>query len=384
MAPVTTCSAGVVLGVPSTACVRSRVKNDVKFIQHEEIRGKLQNVPQHVGEFKQISYRSRRMEVMATPHRVQVLATATVQSPAEVFPVFLPPEVQFLEEPAARVMASKVQRLPVQTSLSQQSIGTSCVPPSVQSADKPPVLLIHGFDSSVLEWRRLYPLLEAGGVETWAIDVLGWGFSSTEGVSSFGVAAKREHLYEFWKTHVKRPMVLVGASLGGSIAIDFAVTHPDAVTKLILIDAQGFSEGVGNLATFPKVLAYAGIALLKSVPLRSYANYLAFSKVTMAALFDGMRVGRFHTLVNGWSDASVSFMLSGGYNVTSRVPEIQQETLVIWGEKDKILPQEDAKRFEKEIPRAQLHYVKESGHIPHVEKPDIVADLILNFINPVQ
>ncbi|CAM9837502.1 unnamed protein product, partial [Sphacelaria rigidula] len=53
--------------------------------------------------------------------------------------------------------------------------------------------------------------------------------------------AKRAHLLEFWKQVVGgRPMTLVGASLGGAIALDFAHEYPEAVRRLVLIDAQGF------------------------------------------------------------------------------------------------------------------------------------------------
>jgi hypothetical protein len=44
-----------------------------------------------------------------------------------------------------------------------------------------------------------------------------------------------------------------------------------------------------------------------------------------------------HTLMPGWADATVSFMLSGGYNVAASISQVQQETLVIWGEQDKIV-----------------------------------------------
>lgn len=78
---------------------------------------------------------------------------------------------------------------------------SSCIKPTVQLPDKSPVVLLHCFDrfvcqqdkdnsmsslteiffffwlSSCLEWRRAYPLLEEACLETWAIDVLGWGFS---------------------------------------------------------------------------------------------------------------------------------------------------------------------------------------------------------------
>jgi pimeloyl-ACP methyl ester carboxylesterase len=43
------------------------------------------------------------------------------------------------------------------------------------------------------------------------------------------VASKREHLYQFWRSYIRRPMVLVGPSLGAAVAIDFTVNYPEAV-----------------------------------------------------------------------------------------------------------------------------------------------------------
>lgn len=59
-------------------------------------------------------------------------------------------------------------------------------------------------------------------------------------------------------------MVLVGASLGGAIAIDFAHEFPEAVKKLVLIDAQGFIDGSGPGASLPGPLAKFGISVLGS------------------------------------------------------------------------------------------------------------------------
>lgn len=240
-------------------------------------------------------------------------------------------------------------------------------------------MLLHGFDSSLLEWRHSYPVLEDAGVETWAMDILGWGFSNAEGVKSYNVAAKREHMYEFWKNYVKKPMILVGPSLGGAAAIDFAVTHPEAVAKLVLVDAQGYTEGVGEMATLPKLLAYMGVAFLKSVPLRLYANTLIFTKASFDFLLDSMRVGRLHCLMPGWADATVSFMMSGGYNVTASIPQVQQETLIIWGERDTIVPKTFAEKFVADLPKASLKFIKDCGHIPHVEKPKEFSSILKEF-----
>jgi pimeloyl-ACP methyl ester carboxylesterase len=109
------------------------------------------------------------------------------------------------------------------------------------------------------------------------------------------------------------------------------------IAKLVLVNAQAYTEGVGEMATLPKLLAYMGVSVLKSVPVRFYANTLIFTGATYSFLLDAMRVGRLHTLMPGWADATVSFMLSGGYNVAASISQVQQETLVIWGEQDKIV-----------------------------------------------
>ena len=72
--------------------------------------------------------------------------------------------------------------------------------------DQPPVLLLHGFDSSSLEFRRLWPVLEEAA-ETWAVDLVGWGFSDSGAARhqkemKLGPKQKRDHLYSFWQQKV--------------------------------------------------------------------------------------------------------------------------------------------------------------------------------------
>jgi pimeloyl-ACP methyl ester carboxylesterase len=83
----------------------------------------------------------------------------------------------------------------------------------------------------------------------------------------------------------------------------------------------------------------------------------------------------------GWADATVSFMLSGGYNVAASISQVQQETLVIWGEQDKIVSRTFAEKLVGDIANAKLEYIKDCGHIPHVEKPSIFAALLAEFVS---
>ncbi|XP_073301326.1 alpha/beta hydrolase domain-containing protein VTE7-like isoform X11 [Primulina huaijiensis] len=235
---------------------------------------------------------------------------------ASEFPAFLPKEVENIKDQFARNLASRIDRLPVPLSLTKNHIMSSCVKPKTLSKTSPLVLL-HGFDSSLLEWRYVLPLLEEAGLETWAFDVLGWGFSDLENLPPCNVASKRDHLYQ--------------------------------VDKLIFIDASVYAEGTGNLAKLPKLMAYAGI-------------------------------GRLHCLLPWWEDATVDFMISGGYNVSSYIQHVKQKALVIWGENDQIIDSKLSVRLQCELPNAIIQQVPDCGHIPHVEKPAAVSKLITDFV----
>lgn len=241
-----------------------------------------------------------------------------------------------------------------------------------------PVVMLHGFDSSCLEFRRLAPLLSEGGVDVYVPDILGWGFAGAQ-AESYGPEAKLEHLRCFIKQVVGGPCVLVGASLGGGIAVLLAADSPELVEKVVLIDAQGFIDGKGK-SDLPLPLAKFGVNVLKSWPLRMFANYLSYTDKSFASL-DAMRIGRLHCLVETWEDASVDFLLSGGFVVSNKVAAVEQPTLVIWGRDDRILEPSTAELFQASLPRSQLYWVEACGHVPHLEKPREAADAVLGFLS---
>ncbi|KAK9060096.1 hypothetical protein SSX86_020800 [Deinandra increscens subsp. villosa] len=296
----------------------------------------------------------------------------------DVFPPFLLKEMEKIEDPFARKLVSRIEMLPVELSVSKNQIMTSCVKPKVQDQDNPLVLL-HGFDSSCLEWRYTLPLLEQSGFETWAIDILGWGFSNLETLPPCNVESKRDHLYQFWKSYIKRPMLLVGPSLGAAAAVDFAINHPEAVDKLILINASVYAKGTGNLSKLPRSVAFAGVSLLKFLPLRFYATNLGFTDLSFATCLEWTCIARLHCLLPWWEAATVDFMSSGGYNVSSQIDQVLKRTLVIYGENDRIIDNKLAVRLHCELPDAIIRQIPNCGHIPHVEKPNAVADLITGF-----
>jgi pimeloyl-ACP methyl ester carboxylesterase len=144
-----------------------------------------------------------------------------------------------LTESSSLAMVGAIASSKIPISSQAEGISTTYVK---QGTGSPPILLLHGFDSSLLEFRRLMPLL-AQQNQTWAIDLLGFGFTERPDGLEVSPASIEAHLYSAWQILIQRPVVLVGASMGGAAAIAFTLAFPEAVEKLVLIDSAGYSNG---------------------------------------------------------------------------------------------------------------------------------------------
>ncbi|MBW4482888.1 MAG: alpha/beta hydrolase [Tildeniella torsiva UHER 1998/13D] len=288
----------------------------------------------------------------------------------------LPNAAAALSELTSIDLAARVQLAAVKTPLIETPIPTAYVA-AEDAASTPPLLLIHGFDSSLFEFRRLLPLLEPSA---WAMDLLGFGFSDRALIPNLSPGAIKLHLHSFWQQQIGRPVVLVGASMGGAAAIDFALTYPETLAGLVLIDAAGFAAGpaMGNLMV-PPLDSWATAFLRSPRVRRSISRQAYFDKTFVTA--DAELCAALHLQCPGWQEALIAFTKSGGYNfLAAKIPEIACPTLVIWGEQDKILGTKDARRFERAIPNSKLVWISNCGHVPHLEKPQETAAAIAPFI----
>jgi pimeloyl-ACP methyl ester carboxylesterase len=297
---------------------------------------------------------------------------------------FLPPLATQLTEETSRQMAAALRQKAIATPLCPEPIQTTYVQ---QGRGDPPLLLLHGFDSSVFEFRRLLPVL-APSFETWAIDLLGFGFTERPSQLTFSPATVKEHLYYTWRTLIGRPVVLVGASMGGAAAIDFALTYPDAVQRLVLLDSAGFAKAPPS-GRWLLPLTYMGTEVLRNAWVRDRISQSAYHNPKWASA-DAACCAALHLACPGWRKALVAFALSGGYNfLADQIAEIPMKTLILWGRSDRILGTADASRFEQALgsidgdgtPRGTLVWLDECGHVPHLEQPQKTAELIQAFVN---
>ncbi|WP_107668783.1 alpha/beta fold hydrolase [Cyanothece sp. BG0011] len=288
--------------------------------------------------------------------------------------VFLPFEAQKLTEKTSINLVNLIQFEDIVTPLSSQPITTSYV---CQGEGNTPILLIHGFDSSLLEFRRLLPILSQHH-QTWAIDILGFGFTKRNSDLLFSAENIKTHLYYTWKNLIEQPVILVGASMGGATAIDFTLTYPDAVKKLVLIDSAGLAAPpkIGKFM-FPP-LDYLSTAFLRNLAVRQKISESAYYDKSFASK-DAQLCAALHLNCERWSQGLISFTKTGGYgSFKEDISNIKQETVIIWGENDKILGTKDAHKFKQLIPNSQLIWIPKCGHVPHLEKAELTAEAILN------
>ncbi|MBD1916463.1 MULTISPECIES: alpha/beta hydrolase [Cyanophyceae] len=306
-----------------------------------------------------------------------------------MFAHFLPSSTREIQDGAAIALLQCIQRRVVQVPVreSTTAIATAYAHYSPDSSTPVPgtipILLLHGFDSSLLEFRRLLPLL-AHRHETWAIDLLGSGF--TEYIATLAVNPQtiRQHLLSVVKAWIGRPVILVGASLGGAVAIDFALHYPSWVISLVLMDSVGFSGSFPVGQFLPSPLIELGANWLY---FRKHAALAAASALPIldVSLLDALRCSLLHQEMPGWKDAIASFTRSGGYaNLSDRITQVTHPTLILWGKSDDVFGTADATRFEQAIAGSQLVWVEGAGHVPHFDQPQVVADHLLSFAQQIE
>jgi pimeloyl-ACP methyl ester carboxylesterase len=228
----------------------------------------------------------------------------------------------------------------------------------------------------VFEFRRLLPLL-APQHQTWAIDLLGFGFTERSPNLPFDPIAIKTHLYYTWKTLIGQPVILVGASMGGAAAIDFALTYPDAVQQLVLIDSAGFAAApaIGKFLIPP--LGYLAAEFLRRPGVRRQVSLQAYVDSSFVT-DDALLCAALHLQSAYWHQAIIAFTKSGGYNfLADKIARLTHPTLVLWGDSDRILGTADAEKFQAAIPHSHLVWVPNCGHVPHLEQPQFTAEQIL-------
>ena len=235
----------------------------------------------------------------------------------------------------------------------------------------PPVLLLHGFDSSFLEFRRLAPLLAAHH-RLVIPDLHGFGFSPRPPMAEQGPAAVLAHL-EALLEHLERqgirgPLGLIGASMGGSVAVELARRQPERFERLLLLAPAGLT---GRPMPLPPLLDGLGVRFLGLPGVRRGLCRSAFADPEAAVGPPELEIASLHLATPGWAEALRRFARSGGF-AGCGTPLPPQPLQVLWGADDRILraPQ---KRAALALLGERVEELPACGHLPHIDQPERVA-----------
>ena len=236
----------------------------------------------------------------------------------------------------------------------------------------PPLLLLHGFDSSLLEFRRLVPLL-AQHHRLIIPDLYGFGFTPRPDDGDYTPRGVLVHLEALLVALSERlngaPLGLIGASMGGSVAVELARRQPQRITQLLLLSPAGLT---GRPMPVPPLLDGLGVRFLALPGVRRGLCRSAFANPDTNVAEPELEIASLHLQTPGWAEALRRFARSGGFAGCGE-PLPAQPLTVLWGANDRILraPQ---KRAAEALLGERLREVQNCGHLPHIDQPQLVAD----------
>ncbi len=234
----------------------------------------------------------------------------------------------------------------------------------------PPLLLLHGFDSSFLEFRRLAPLL-ARDHRLLIPDLYGFGFCPRPAAGSYspqGVLFHLEGVLRVLQAQTPEPVGLIGASMGGSVAVELARRCPARIARLLLLAPAGLD---GRPRPLPPILDGLGVRLLSLPAVRRGLCRSAFADPEGSIGPAELEIASLHLGTPGWGESLRRFARSGGFAGCGE-PLPPQPLLALWGAQDRILrpPQ---KRAAQAMLGERLQMVDACGHLPHLDRPELVA-----------
>ena len=230
------------------------------------------------------------------------------------------------------------------------------------------VLLLHGFDSCFLEYRRLIPFLKKNN-KLIIPDLYGFGFSPRSIGNKYGFKYLMNHLNSVLNIFsIKNPIGIIGASMGGALALELARQNPEKISKILLLSPAGLA---GKNPKIPWPLNHFGAYFLSQPFVRKKLCRQAFADPKKSVGPAEEQIASIHLKVPGWQSSLAAFAAEGGVSDCG-LPKPSQPLKIILGKHDRIIPKNEKEEINK-IYKSNIQIATNSGHLPHLEEPEIVA-----------
>lgn len=245
----------------------------------------------------------------------------------------------------------------------------------VNPQGSPPVLLLHGLGSAGADWLFQFEALSGAGFRVLAPDLRGFGRSSAP--PKVTVKAMADDMAIFLKKLNAHPAYVVGISMGGTVALQLALDHPEFVSKLVLVNTFARMK-----FTSPREILYLLTRLLIAslVGPEKQAEMVAkrvFPHPGQETLRNNLKQRILHTNPCSYRSALQSLWK---FDVFNRLKELKMPVLVITGAEDTTVPPKVQEEMARAIPNARHVVVEGSGHGVIADNPEVFNMILLEFL----
>ena len=264
-----------------------------------------------------------------------------------------------------------------------------------------PVLFIHGLGSSgYLEWRfNLEPA--AARHRVYAPDLPGFG-RSEKPRARYGISYFTRFIDRYMEDRGLQSAAVVGASLGGRVALELALKYPQRVRKLVLVNSLGLGRPAMRLTygliTLPRVgetvmkVTRNALNWVPSAMIRRVAGRYIGASSDLSRTMDDKYLDNLRELygAEGYHDAYLATvrslvtptaLLGNEYDISARLREISVPLQLIWGADDPLFPVAHAARAHALVENSRLAVIEGAGHTPQAERPEEFNRVLLDFLN---
>ncbi len=256
--------------------------------------------------------------------------------------------------------------------------------------DRSALVLVHGFSASLYGWQAWKTDLEQD-YRVITLDLPGHGLSRAEAPERATIARFAEVVHEVTQKLDAQRFTLAGSSMGGNTAWTYALTYPDTLEGLILVDASGWpkveGEGTDRPFIFRLLRNSLARAVLKDLDMTSMTRSGLEGAYTDQSYVTDEMVERYVSFSRAPGHRATLLAIMGGERVEATpeaMAKITIPTLVMWGRDDNLTPVSGANLFAETIPNAQLIIYDGVGHIPQVEHAEQSVVDVRTFMMDVE
>jgi pimeloyl-ACP methyl ester carboxylesterase len=259
----------------------------------------------------------------------------------------------------------------------------------VQQGRGTPVILIHGIAASLHDWDDIIPLLTESGYAAYAPDLLGHGDSPKLDSRAYQMDWIFEHFFGWVKSlRLTEPAILVGHSLGGHIALEYARRASAWTRGLVLVNPFYSPSQLPRLLRKTYGRTNLGGMLVEKAP-----NWLFRFLVDMSSAAMGHSVGALHSLpehIRAQTALDFQRTAPGVYHIpgairdmTASLHEVNTPSLVVWGDRDRTLSPTSFPKLVDTLPKARGEVFR-AGHVPHQSHAEAFNQAVLKFLKELE